>query len=419
MRAPVSGRGSGDVLVRWCGPWGATWWRSFSPDGNGRHTGTTTTQTSGRGRPRSNGTATRLAVVALLALTAVGHASVIFEDAFESLDARWTKNVSQGGTIDIAPGGVEGNCLKISATGGTSYLTTQLDPAEYAGTTIEVVGMVKLENVEMGEQTFATAKFHIGAVLPDKTVVNFAERWVGTADWAEKKLTADIPDDAQRIVLDLGLQNCAGTAYYDNLVVRDTFGTGRPISLLPICNLGRSDGVANDGRGSFLDLGMNDLFGLPEGNLDAPGVTFTIPPDGVNKGQTCVILKGEQRPSLPAQTEPLPVNVKAASLHFLQTAAWADVDAQDPCLTYEIEYADGQKTTVEMRAGVHMGNFDDPREFADYKLVWQGKSGAGKQVGVGMATWTNPRSEVTIKSLRIVSAGKGVPIVLAVSYLRK
>jgi hypothetical protein len=95
------------------------------------------------------------------------------------------------------------------------------------------------------------------------------------------------------------------------------------------------------------------------------------------------------------------------------------VEAQEPCLTYHIEYADGEKATIEMKAGVDVANFDDPHEFADTKLVWQGKNGAGKQVGVGMATWTNPRPEVAIKSLRIVSAGKGVPIVLAVSYLRK
>jgi len=349
----------------------------------------------------------------------VAHAGVIFEDRFDSLDARWTGNVSEGGTVEIVAGGVEGNCLKLTSQGGTTYLTTQLDPEEYAGTTIEVVGRVKLDSVQMGEQTFATAKFHIGALQPDKTVMNFADRWIGTADWTEKRLTADIPDGAQRITLDIGLQNCAGAAYYDNLVVRDAFGTGRPLSLLPICNLGRSDGVANDGRGSFLDLGMDDLFGLPEGSLEGPGVTFTIPPDCVNMGQTRVLLQGQQRPNLPAATDPLPVNVRAASLGFLQAAAWARVDGQEPCLTYEIEYADGQEASVEMRAGVDVGNFDDPREFANYRLVWQGRSGAGNQVGVGCATWQNPRPEVAIKSLRILSAGKGVPIVLAVSYLRK
>ncbi|MBM3497992.1 MAG: hypothetical protein FJX74_04900 [Armatimonadetes bacterium] len=360
-------------------------------------------------------------MVALVLVLAVGSsgAGVIFEDGFESLDVRWTRNVTGNGTIEIVPGGVEGNCLKMTAAGGTTYLSTPLDPEEYAGTTIEVVGMVKLENVQMGQEVWATAKFHIGAVLPDQTVVNFADRWVGTADWAAKKLTADIPENAQRIVLDLGLQNAIGTAYYDNLVVRDTSGTGRPISLLPICNLGRSDGVANDGRGSFLDLGMHDLFGLPEGSLEGPGITFTIPPDGVNKGRTCVVLRGEQRPNLPAETEPLPLNVKAASLHFLLAAAWADTAAQEPCLTCELEYADGQKVGVEMRAGVDIGNFDDPREFANYRLVWQERNGAGKEVGVGAATWQNPRPEVAIKSLRIVSAGKGVPIVLAVSYLRR
>ena len=346
-------------------------------------------------------------------------AGVIFEDDFESLDARWTKNINGPATIEIAPGGVEGNCLKVSSEGGLGYLTTQLDPEQYAGTTVEVRGMVKLENVEVGPQTYSTAKFHIGVDVGDKGAYqNRAARWLGTADWSERVLNADIDEDAIRIVLDLGIQNGTGTVYFDNLVVRDTFGKGRPISLFPIANLGRSDGIASDGKGSFLDLGMHDLFALPAGNLETPEVTAYIPEPGENSGQTCVILKGKERLDLPEQTEPLPVGKKLKSLHFLQAAAWADVAGREPCLSYDIEYSDGQVTVVEMRAGVDIGNFDDPQPAENWQIAWEGENGAGKQVGVGLAEWKNPRPDVAVKSLRIRSAGNGVPIVLAVSYLR-
>jgi hypothetical protein len=346
-------------------------------------------------------------------------AGVIFEDDFEDLDPRWSKNINGAATIEIVPGGVEGNCLKVTADGGLGYLTTQLDPEQYAGTTIEVRGMVRLDNVEVGPQTYSTAKFHIGVdVGQHGAYQNRAARWLGTADWAEKVLNADIDENAIRIILDLGIQNGKGTVYFDNLVVRDAFGKGRPISLFPIANLGRSDGIAGDGKGSFLDTGMNDLFALPAGNLETEEVTLYIPEHGDNAGQTCVILKGRERPDFPEQTEPLPVGNKAKSLHFLQAAAWADIAAQEPCLSYEIEYADGEATVVDMRAGVDVGNYDGPKPAPGWTIAWEGDNGAGKHVGVGVARWDNPRPDVAIASLRIRSAGNGVPIVLAISYLR-
>ena len=357
----------------------------------------------------------------LLCLLAVGSAAaeMIFEDDFESLHERWRKNINGAGSIEIAPGGVEGNCLKIHSDGGLAYFTTNLDPEKHAGTTLEVRGMVKLDDVKMGPQTYSTAKFHFGQVpRGQKEMQHAAARWVGTTDWTERVLRVDIEDEAGQIVLDLGIQNGTGTMYVDNLVVRDTFGTGRPISLRPVANRGRSDGVAGDGKGSFLDTGMNDLFALPAGNLEAPGVTFYLPNHGDNGGQTCVILEGKERPDYPAETEPVPVSKRVGSLHFLHAAAWANAADKEPTLTYEIAYADGEKATLEVRAGVEVGNFDDPRGSENWKLVWEGENGAGRRVGVGMTQWQNPRPDVAVKSLQIKSAGNGVPIVLAISYRR-
>lgn len=367
--------------------------------------------------------ACRLGLLVALLLTAGGAdvvvAGTIFEDGFEELDARWTKNIRGPGSIEIVPGGVDGNCLKITSEGGLAYLTTQLDPEQYAGTVVEVRGMVKLDNVEVGPESYSTAKFHIGVDVGDTgPYQNRAARWLGTSDWTEKVLNADIGDKAIRIVLDLGIQNGTGTVYFDNLVVRDAFGKGRPIGLLPIANSGRSDGVAGDGKGSFLDTGMDDLFGIPAGNLETDEVTAYLPEPGDNAGRTCVILKGKERPDFPEQTEPLPVGKKLKSLYFLQASAWANPGAQEPCLSYEIAYEDGQTAAVAMRSGVDIGNFDDPRPAANWKIAWEGENGAGKNVGVGLARWENPRPEVVVESLRIQAAGNGVPIVLAISYLR-
>ena len=364
------------------------------------------------------GTVTLVALLALVAASSAA-AGVIFEDDFETLHERWTENVNGEATIEIVDGGVEGKCLKVTSQGGLGYLTTTLDPEQYAGTTVEVTAMVKLVDCKVGSEMWATPKFHIAEIYEKpRPVKNHADRWVGTFDWTEKRLVAQLDDEVIRIVLDIGIQNGTGTAYYDNLVVKDTFGTGRPVSLLPVANLGRSDGVAGDGRGSFLDLGLNDLYALPEGNLETETVTFYIPKHGVNSGRTCVILKGEQRPDFPENTEAVPVGKTVGSLHFLHAAAWAEAGEKKPCVTYQIAYADGETATVEMQAGVHLGSFDDPREIEGGKIAWQGINGAGKQACAYMTEWKNPRPDVEVASLTISSAGNAVPIVLAVTYLK-
>lgn len=347
-----------------------------------------------------------------------GLAGVIFTDDFETLDPRWTRNVKGAATVELVPGGVEGNCLRVTAEGGTGYLTTDFDPAKYGGTTIEIRAMVKLEDVKVGPQAYSTAKFHVGQLVEGvQGARNAAARWLGTSDWTERSLKVDLDERATRIFLDVGIQGATGTAYFDNLVVSDTYGTGRPVSLREVANRGRSDGLAGDGRGSFLDTGMHDLFALPEGNLETEEVTFYIPGPGDNLGRTCVILRGARMPDLPPETELIPVGKRVAALYFLQAAAWADPGARLPCLTYDITYADGESVSVEVRAGVGIGNFDDPQEFESWKIVWRGEDAFRKPVGVGMFTWTNPRPDVTVASLRIRSAGSGVPIVLAVTYL--
>jgi hypothetical protein len=364
----------------------------------------------------------RLAVCTAVALLCTwGHAAVYFEDHFEALDARWTKNASRQGTVEIAPGGVSGNCLKISATGGTNYLTTHLDPKTYAGKSLRIRAQVKLQDVKQGSQVYSTAKIQVAQKVPDEAgAINAAARWVGTTDWVERALTVQIRPDATDIVLNLGMQDASGTVLFDDLVVEDdpTAAPAAPrrISLQTVANTSRSDGAAEDGRGGFIDAGMHDLFALPAGALVAGHVAFHIPALGDNGAATCVVLRGKRRPNLPAEAGPIVVGRRVNALYFLQAAAWADVGHQEPCLRYTVTYEDGQTVEVPMRAGVDVGNFDEPAEYANYTLAWKGSDAFGQPVAVGYARWSNPRPEVAVRSLTIRSEGNGVPIVLAISY---
>lgn len=354
-----------------------------------------------------------------LALLLPARAEVIRKDGFETLDETfWTKGITKGGSIEIVDGGVSGKCLRIAGErGSTVYLTAKLDPARFAGLTLKVSAQVKIEGSEQGEQVYSTPKLHFGMkVKGSNQVVNAAERWTGTFDWTLKSLTIEVDPDAETLVLDVGNQGGSGTMWVDDLVLEDTLGQGRPVQLLPVCNVGRSDGIADDGVGSFIDRGMLDLYGLPVDQLETDDGTFYVPQAGVNGGQTVIALRGLQRPKLPAATEAVALGQRVGKLLLLHAASWADTAKQEPVYTLEVTYADGQVEQVAMLAGRDVGNYDAPAALPNWKLAWTGEVPGGQKVGVGYTVWTNPRVTSAIKSLRFVSAGKGVPLILAVTY---
>jgi len=79
---------------------------------------------------------TTATLILAIALASAASATVIFEDSFETIDERWVKNINGGdGTIEIVEGGVDGKCVKITSQGAVTYLSMELDPKLYAGTT--------------------------------------------------------------------------------------------------------------------------------------------------------------------------------------------------------------------------------------------------------------------------------------------
>ncbi|MBI2301907.1 MAG: hypothetical protein HYU66_23640 [Armatimonadetes bacterium] len=361
----------------------------------------------------------RPSLTLLLVLATRLPAAVIFEDGFETLDAtRWTADARGGAAIAIADQGLHGKCLRITSEGQYAYLTVKLDAAKYRGSSLTMSGMVKLDNGRMGEQVYATPKFHfMQRVEGSNQAQHVADRWTGTFDWTPKRLSIDVDPRCTELVMDIGNQNGFGTFYVDDFKLEDTLGKGRPVSLLSVFNTGRSDGVAGDGAGSFLDTGPLDLFNLPDGPLETPDATFMVPKPGDNQGQVLLALRGAKCPQFPLEAGPVAVGQRLTKLALLHAAAWADVAARQPVYTLRVRYPDGQTAEMPMRAGVEIGNFDAPQPCENWQLGWQGSCGAGKPVGLGATVWVNPRPEVAVESVSFVSAGHGVALVAAVSYV--
>jgi len=333
-------------------------------------------------------------------LTADARSETVLKENLEE-QGKWKKNIRGDGDIELVPDGVEGKCLKVTSKDrALVYYSMDLDPKRVLGKRLIVRAKVKLDNVEQGEQVYATAKIHVGVMI-GKRMTHHARRFTGTADWHDEVLIAEVPENADRVVLDLGIQNGTGTAYYDNLTVDDG------VKQHEIVN------IASAANASCKQVGLD---GVPVADVRLAGVDFFLLPGSTNFGRTCVALRGEKRPDLPGRIlTVIPVDRKATRLFFLQAAAGDAPKPGRPCLIYTIHYDDGEKLEAVMREGRNIGSLESPSDLPDWKVAWTSRTG-GRTIGLGVTEWKNPRPDVAIKFIRLSTPGTGaVPVVAAIS----
>ena len=356
-----------------------------------------------------------LAFAALLAFATAASADLVLENNFEQ-QGKWKKRLKGKGAVELVPGGVEGKCLKLTSRDQAyAYYSIELDPKPLRGKRLIMRAKVKLQDVLQGPKIYSTAKLHVGVIV-NKKMQNFAQRFVGTRDWHDQVLVAQIADDADRVVLDLGIQNGTGIAWFDNLVVTDGVTEHTPISLRTVANANANGAVADCGSVRFVDPGQPDLMGVPAAEIRLGGADFYVMLPTQNRGRTCIALRGAKRPILPARIEPVaPVGAKAKRLFFLQAAIGTDASRTAPCLVYTLRYADGKQIDIPMREGTDIGELGAPKDLANWKVAWSAKEG-GRAVGLGVTEWKNPRPGATIEWIRVSTPGTGaVPIVVAIS----
>lgn len=338
----------------------------------------------------------------LLAAALAAQAKPLLTDGFEQ-QGKWKKNIQGKGAVELADGGVTGKCLKVtSAERALAYYSIELDAKQVRGKRLVIRAQVKLDNVAVGPEMYSTAKLHVG-IRAGKRADNRAQRFVGTRDWHPQVLIAPIPDDAERVTLDLGIQNGTGTAWFDDLVVDDGVKDHTAVSIKPAAN-------ANY-RTAPVDLG-----GIPVADVKLAGVDFDVMDGEENFGRTCIALRGAAHPDLPARIETVcPVDAKASRLLFLLAAVGVDPRRKAISLVCDVRYADGRSATIEMREGVDIGDITAPKDLPNWKVGWTAREG-GKTLGLGVAAWTNPRPGVAIKWLRMRTPGDGAAaIVVAIS----
>ena len=353
-----------------------------------------------------------LAVV-LSAINFLDAAAILTED-FET-PGKWQKIVKGKGSIEIVANGHEGKCVKVeSKDSALVYYVRPIDPKLIAGKKLMVRAKVKLDNVVKGDMSYSRAKLKIMAHAGKKPI-NMAYNFDGDQDWHDRVYLPEVPGNITRAELQLGIQNGTGTVYFDSLAIDDGSMLQHALDLKVAANAAYNGAATNFASGQTVDTPI-DLTLVPKPYWRFAEVDFQLMLPMQNYGRNCIILAGKRCPDLPKVIENvIRVDTKSPRLFFLQAALDVDPSRPEPCLVYEIHYGDGKAAKAAMREGVDIGAIDNPKDLPNWRVGWRTKKG-DREIGLGVATWDNPRAAVKIDYLRVSTRGTGaVPVVAAIS----
>lgn len=174
--------------------------------------------------------------------------------------------------------------------------------------------------------------------------------------------------------------------------------------------------------------GNPDLSTFPVGDQKFAGVRYEIRDFRTSPLPAAVVLNGKT-----IRVAGIPVETKADAVFFLHTFVqqkpwtppkpWETNKPKDPptLWRYVIRYTDGE--SVEVPVVLHQGatshRTESPAGLPGATLAWTTTAG-GSQLVVHQMPWTNPRPEVGIETIDVVSPEKpgdryGVPVVLGIT----
>ena len=166
------------------------------------------------------------------------------------------------------------------------------------------------------------------------------------------------------------------------------------------------------------------------------GVPFTFADPDSNHGKSMILLQGRYRKTLPQEIRGIPVNKVPKRIFFLHGMCYNANNGK--VMTYRLNFADGQTREIEIYAGIGTGEWKvapgckgltevpDALTGKIYPPAATGQWGEG--AGGYVYVWTNnvrslgvtnqdvdQRSLATLKSIDLISAGRSVPILFAIT----
>ena len=211
-----------------------------------------------------------------------------------------------------------------------------------------------------------------------------------------------LQDGVSRFALELPEQ-----AFAKSLYVEDKDACF--IDLRAAVNRSFRDDTSGDQKGGWADFGGGGGFHeIPKGTSRLQGkVPFHIIDPATNGDKSCIVLKGEKRPYFPERVTGIPVGAKLNSVYMLHTAMYAK---PGPSVKYVFHYANGDTREFVATTEKDIPDWWQPKDHSNAVVVLR-----EGQKGLYMSEFVNPQPKIEIKTMDIVSYGKSIPIIVAVT----
>lgn len=322
---------------------------------------------------------TRVCLWVILGTLAGGaaHAATICYTACDSLDG-WAVHVLADATAQPIRDPLTGPCVQLASSGGTVLLSRELPLTAVRGCRVSVSCLVKTEDVAQGPQLVSAAKLHLAVETPGG-VKHTSARFTGTRDWQREGFTADVPADARRAVLNVGLEACAGRMWVAQLLVRNNQRGVQPLPLASVANAVHSQ------------LGLP---AFPSGRIEWNGIPFEILDAARNESGDCLRLAGEGREDWPKATAaPIRVASGATAIYILHAtlgdSAPPGRTSDTPCVIWTAKYVGGYEASLSVFEGREIGRVGQTGEGVEnWQVAWTGPEEASWRATWGVTKWT-------------------------------
>ncbi|MFC1504489.1 hypothetical protein ACFL6D_03645 [Spirochaetota bacterium] len=188
------------------------------------------------------------------------------------------------------------------------------------------------------------------------------------------------------------------------------------IDLTGAVNKGFVDDIPADKNGGWTDYGS----GACMKNLEVEaGITslngyvpFNIINPSKNSGKSCIVLKGPTRDYFPSESKQIPVDRELERLYFLHTLMYVNAKDGETVMKYEVTYEDGKKKIAPMKNLKDNADWWRPKDHLNAQIVY---IESANNNALYLTEWINPNPKKKIESIRALSTGNAIPIVVAIT----
>ncbi|MFG0250581.1 MAG: hypothetical protein ACF8OB_16975, partial [Phycisphaeraceae bacterium JB051] len=225
------------------------------------------------------------------------------------------------------------------------------------------------------------------------------------------KLTEHVADDPVATMLLLNtlryvidgniLKHAPHLDQLDQHPVREVLTQTQPDDWQPIPLFEHANAPLKNTLGSGSTL---DFVHLPLGRQLLLGVPFALAKSSEEQQHAIIAMQGHRLPQLPPRVDGIVIDKTLQRLAFLQSAYYA---APGLIAQYQVNYADGSSVKIPVTGGKDVGDWYGPKDLDRAMVAWQQPHPVISHATVGayIMLWKNPKPDVKITSLDIISQG--------------